>query len=270
MTHAALSESYQDADLNLLVLFASNSGTWRYTNSNAFVTAMGETWEPVPGLEFGAITQSGELAKDKLPISFPIEHFMAQRFLGVAPEETTSVTIFDGYLSDVDGEYLTGWKGRVLGGKPSGKKNVLQCETLWRSVSNNGLNGFWLKQCEHILYGRGCRLNKDDFEVTSTCTAVSGVIATVDIADSQPDGHWVGGMLKGPDGVFRWVVGHSGKLVTLAGPLESLTGSGEAVSIYPGCDHTRGRCRVFFKNILNYGGADWLPDKNPMGGSSIR
>src|SRR3546814_2715916 len=43
-------------------------------------------------------------------------------------------------------------------------------------------------------------------------------------------------------------------------------GAGTAISLYPGCDHRRMTCKDKFNNILNYGGFDWIPTKNPMGG----
>ena len=49
-----------------------------------------------------------------------------------------------------------------------------------------------------------------------------------------------------------------------------LTGPVAAIA-YPGCDHTRlGELGCAgFGNIPNYGGQDWIPLKNPMGGSAI-
>jgi hypothetical protein len=44
---------------------------------------------------------------------------------------------------------------------------------------------------------------------------------------------------------------------------------GQAVTLYPGCDHTTTTCDGKFSNLNNYGGFPHIPTKNPFGGSPI-
>ena len=77
------------------------------------------------------------------------------------------------------------------------------------------------------------------------------------------------------DGSLGYITGHTGTQITIQRmPYSLITqfedeGAGTAISLYPGCDHTRETCKAKFDNLLNYGGFDWIPAKNPMGGSSI-
>lgn len=114
--------------------------------------------------------------------------------------------------------------------------------------------------------------------------SVSGASVVVPEAAAQVNGYFLGGMLRAPDGLLGYIVGHSGSQITLQRPLNSLVtafaeigygrsyGSyygGLAVKLYPGCDHIRLTCKNKFGNLDNYGGFDWIPTKNPMGGSSL-
>ena len=43
----------------------------------------------------------------------------------------------------------------------------------------------------------------------------------------------------------------------------------DAVTLYPGCDHTLTTCDTAFSNSLNYGGFPAIPQKNPWAGDPV-
>jgi hypothetical protein len=67
----------------------------------------------------------------------------------------------------------------------------------------------------------------------------------------------------------RTITSHVGDTITINRPFGSNVVAGAAFSAYAGCDHTPDCCREKFDNILNYGGQEFLPTKNPYTGNLI-
>jgi hypothetical protein len=230
---------------------------------------MAETWLPSPISIDSSFSQSGEIAKDPLTLKFLLGHEFAQSFVATTPEEITTVTIFEGNFGDVDDEYLVAWKGRVVDSTVDQYIINLSCESLFSQLKRTGLSDRFSKRCRHTLYRRGCNLDEADFAVAAVCSAASFTVLTVAEAAVEADGHWVGGMLKGPDGSFRMIISHAGDQITISYPMPSLTGADDDIFIYPGCRHNREDCYVKFDNIANNGSFAWVPDINPFGGTAI-
>lgn len=281
MSYASREASAQDGSPYFLAEFRQEDAVWRYTTSGVDILSAGHAWEAVPML-LGAVNQSGEMSKDVLSFGFPLDNLFARGFLTYSPDSRTSVTLFRGHVGDP--EVVVYWKGRVATVKASGSEVSLECEPIFTSLRRPGLRARYQKSCRHALYHTGCTLDKEDFAVEALCTAASGSSLTVPSAALLPTGYLIGGMVRGPDGSFRYVVDHQGPLLTLMRPLEVMPkalasggygdGYGEYyggpwVRLYPGCDHSRSMCQTRFLNSLNYGGFDWIPSKNPFGGSSI-
>lgn len=269
MSYNDLETSVQGGRPVLLLHLVQGTSEWRYTTANRVVTALGFNWTPT-AVQLGAITQSGEMAKDTLSLKFPRGHEFASTFLSYTPDLLTSVTLYRGHLDDPDGQFVTYWKGRVSSFKASGESLNVECEPIFTSLRRPGLRARYQRTCRHALYGRGCRLNAEDWGSVSTLTAVDGANLTVPAAASLPAGYLVGGMIRTPDGVLRYLVGHNGDIVTLLRAVKQLPDQvGSAVTLYHGCDHTRSTCQGTFNNLDNYGGFSWIPTKNPFSGSSI-
>lgn len=270
MTYSSRETSVQNGVPIQLLQFVQGLQEWYYTTASYSIEALGKTWVPTP-VQFSAVTQSNEMAKDTLSLKFPRGHEFASVFLGYnTPDVLTSVTLFRGHVNDPDAQFITYWKGRVSSFKASGETLSLECEPIFTSLRRPGLRARYQRTCRHALYGRGCRLDAEDWGTAGVLTAVDGATLTIPAAASLPIGYLSGGMVKTPDGILRYVIGHNGSQVTLMRPVRKLVDSvGSAVTVYPGCDHTRSTCQARFDNIDNYGGFSWIPTKNPFGGSSI-
>jgi hypothetical protein len=97
---------------------------------------------------------------------------------------------------------------------------------------------------------------------------------TIAAAAAYSDGYFVGGMLRAPEGTLSYIIGHVGSSITvqrLSYDLVSSIADGFPfnITLYPGCSHDRATCNSKFNNLLNYGGFDFIPVKNPMDGGSI-
>lgn len=236
--------------------YDAGSGTERYVS-----TTLGR----------GQIEQKAEINKASVDVNLPLDHSLAVNLLSSFSEQILTLTIF----TDRDGQVETTWKGRLASLKPDDPFITLTFESIFTSLRRPGLRAHFMRSCRHALYGRGCNLDPEDFAVDATLNAIVGTTLTVPEAALQPNGFYLGGMVRAPDGTLGYVVTHVGSALTLQRVPYPLTtafaasGPGLAIKIYPGCDLSRTTCINKFNNLLNYGGFDWIPNINPMGGDSI-
>lgn len=264
-----------------LYKFVMGSTTWTYTSGNEAIVYNSETYSKV-SLGRGESETRNELSKAKMDVRLDVLDSMAQQILTVFTEQTLSLTL---YVQDQETSTTSvAWKGRLSSMKPTKNTLVLTFESVFTSLRRPGLRARYQKICRHVLYGRGCGLDQDDFLVSGRLTALVGNVASVTEAALESDGYYLGGMLRAPNGLYGFIVGHTGSTLTLQRPLETLVSDwnnsgyglnyggfygGIPVDIFPGCDHLRTTCLDKFNNLDNYGGFPWIPSRNPMDGSSI-
>lgn len=247
-----------------------SSEVWTFTSGDELVTYLGEDYAPT-SIGRSRIESRNELSRANLDIDVSLTNPAAVRWLSDNGENIVSLTIFE---RDTAGAFTTAWKGRLAAVIPGMENIALKFESIFTSLRRPGLRSRYQRSCRHALYGRGCTLDAEDFAVVGECTALAGTVVTVTEAALQPDGYYIGGMLRSPDGVLSYIINHTGTTIVLQRTSFSLTtaaglGFPFNVNLYPGCDHSRATCNSKFSNLLNYGGFDFIPQKNPMGGSSI-
>lgn len=242
---------------------------WLFTSGNEVVTYAGEDYLPAP-LNRGEIANRNEMARSNLEIVTASTNAAALRWLARGGEARVTLTIFQ---REKNGTVAVAWKGRLAAVVPGENSFTLKMESIFTSLRRTGLRARYQRSCRHALYGRGCNLDAENFAVAATCTAVSGLLVTITEAALQPSGYYTGGMLRAPNGALTYVKRHVGQVLTLqrrfASLEEEIANLPLAVTIYPGCAHNRADCEAKFNNLLNYGGFDFIPQKNPMGGNSI-
>lgn len=253
-----------------LYRFTEGSQVWTFTSSDADEIYSGETYYSIT-IGRDESEQKNELSKANINVTVSLDNEMGRRWMKSILDTAVGLTIFS---KDVEsGDVSVIWKGRLASVKPDTSSIKLVFESVFTSLRRPGLRGKYQRSCPHVLYGRGCNLDKDDFAVSSAITAVSGATVTATAAALQPDGWYNGGMIQGPDGALRFVLAHVGSTLTLIRSLDSVSESfangGLAVNIYPGCDRSKETCKNKFNNLNNYGGFPFIPLDNPMAGSSI-
>ena len=247
-----------------------SDGVWTYTSADSLQTFSSEEYEPI------SITRSGteiknDLAKADLTITLPLDNEMALRWMKDNGELLVGMVIL---TKNKAGVINVTWKGRLASVVPGMANIQLKFESIFTSMRRPGLRARYQRSCRYALYGRGCRLDPETFALTSAVTASSGRTLTCTAAATKPNGFYIGGMLRSPNGVLSYVVDHVGAVLTLQRLSFSLQqeideGFPFNVKLYPGCDHSRDTCWDKFSNGLNYCGFDFIPVKNPTGGSSI-
>lgn len=219
----------------------------------------------------GGVQVKNELSKANLDVRLALDHELSQKLLSQWTEQVVTLTLFGKRTSGTD----VIWKGRLTSTSPEDDHVRMTFESIYTSLRRPGLRARFQRNCRHALYGRGCNLNPEDFDVAATVTLIEGLIVTSPEADALEDGYFTGGMIAAPDGTLSYIAEHTGALLRLnrvSGALAAAflsPGPPVAVKLYPGCNHSYGTCRDKFDNDDNYGGFDYIPSKNPMGGSSI-
>lgn len=243
---------------------------WAYTSGNEQLDYNGDTYIPAK-ISRTEVESKNELSRANIEIQVPLTNEAGLRWLRDNGELLVGLTVFE---RDRSGTHNVVWKGRLTGVVPGMTAITMRFESIFTSMRRPGLRARYQRSCRHALYGRGCNLDPEDFATVGECTDVTADVVTVTEAASQPDGYYLGGMLRSPDGVLSYIIGHTGTAITLqrvsASLLDAVAGGYPfSVTLYPGCSHDRATCAAKFDNLLNYGGFDYIPQINPMGGSSI-
>jgi uncharacterized phage protein (TIGR02218 family) len=247
--------------------FIQGTNEWRYASCDSAIVYNAKTYQPYP-ISRDRIKQTTDPFKNDLKLVLPRENNFAAQFLGFAPDEITSVTIYRGHAVDLN--FITYWKGRVIGAEVSGNEVTIDCESIFTSVRRPGLRAVYEYTCRHALYGVACKAAPSAFEVSGTIASISsnGLVLTITAAGSFASGYFTGGMIGQLTGTRRFITNHTGSDITLSRPVQEF-GIGLDIKLYPGCDHTKETCNNKFANIANYGGFPWIPIRNPFDGASI-
>jgi len=265
MTYNTVDQSVSDGLLVELYDFTRGQGRWFFNTSELDVVYAGHTFVPAP-ITRDRIKVTDDLFKNGISLSFPRDHEFASQYLGVAPDEVTTLQILRGHLSDPDDEFIVYWKGRVVGAEASENKLDLECESIYTSIRRPGLRARFELNCRHVLFQKGCNLDRELFRTEGVVTSVDGELISVDTASTKPDGFFTGGMVI-VNGITRFITSHVGDFITLSRPLDMDVGSD--IILYPGCDHTLATCKNKFHNLVNNGSFPFIPTRNPFDGSSI-
>lgn len=247
-----------------------STDVWTFTSSDKSITYNSELYQAI-SIDRSGTEVKNDLAKADLTITLPIDNEMGLRWLRDNGELIVGLTLFQRNKAGVTNVV---WKGRLASTIPGMNSIQLKFESIFTSLRRPGLRARYQRSCRHTLYGRGCLLDPEAFSVTSALTAATGRTLVCTAAALQDNGYYIGGMLRSPDGVLSFIVDHIGSSITvqrLSYSLQQAINEGFPfnVDLYPGCDHSRATCKNKFNNKLNYGGYDFIPTKNPTGGSSI-
>lgn len=264
---------------NELYKFTQDTQIWTYTSGDSETVYNSETYTPV-SMGRNNIESKNELSKANLEIKLDQSSALAQYLLTAYLEQIVSLTLF----TQEDGSTQVAWKGRLANVKPGTATMTLTFESIFTSLRRPGLRARYQRPCRHVLYGRGCTLDKDNFAIPGSVDSVSGAVVQVPEAAAYADGYFNAGMIQAADGTYRFILNHSGAALTLVRPFEYLIEArassgwgrnwggqygGTAVTLYPGCDRQKTTCINKFNNLANFGGFPYIPIKNPFGGSSI-
>lgn len=267
MSYSVVESSVSDGQPVELYEFRQGVQVWRYTPSAEPYSYLSAEYTPAT-ISRSDISQSNEITKAGITLVFPRDHDFATKFLGFSPDLVTTLTIFRGHVTDSAQEFVAYWKGRIVAGKATGNEITLECESVFTSMRRTGLRARYQRTCRHTLYTPACGVNKDSFKVQGVVQSAQTAFFVCTEAGAYPDGYFSGGMVELESGATRFIVNHTGSSLFISRPFVESIG-GQAVNLYPGCDHLKATCINKFYNLLNFGGFPYIPNTNPFGGSSI-
>lgn len=257
-----------------LYKFDRDGATWQFTSRaqdlNVSVPDVSDdVWKASP-IRHGNITDSGRAERSDVEITFPVSDEFAREFLSSNIRKRTRVRIWKGFSNDFSDLALQ-FTGDVLSSSPSATEIKLTCKTEIASLDHRGLAAVIQRPCRHVLYGRGCNLNIEDFFETGNLSFISdnGLVVAVDIAQDQPDGFYSGGEFRW-NGVSVMITAHIESALSLHARVPGLVDAFDPedpedfpVEIAPGCPRTLTACRDKFNNLNNFGGFPYILD-NPF------
>ncbi|MEO7895904.1 MAG: phage BR0599 family protein, partial [Pseudolysinimonas sp.] len=121
--------------------------------------------------------------------------------------------------------------------------------------------------CQHVLYDGQCGEVRSSNAVITTITinpanprlltvaSVGAFLAVDDFADGE--------LLHTASGERRTIIAQAGLVMTIDAPLPTTAASGNAVTIFRGCDRAVSTCRSKFSNVPNFGGHPHLVVSSP-------
>lgn len=254
-----------------LYRFVEGASIWTLTSADVSVTYNAETYTP-EAISRTETESKGELAKSNVQVKLDIDNVMARRWLTEVIDAIVSLTIF----SKDGGTTIVMWKGRLSSVKPETNTITLVFESIFTSLRRPGLRLKFQRTCPHSHYGKGCNLNKEDWDVSGTVSAVTETTVVMPVAAGYGDGYFTAGMIEAPDGSLRFITSHVGSTLTMIRKVQSILDGFAAVGpgvmslrIFPGCDRLHSTCFTKFNNLPNCGACPFIPLKNPFGGTSI-
>ncbi len=179
-----------------------------------------------------------------------------------------SLTIFRGYAVPlVPDTFALIFKGLVTNCEFNDFEAELNCEPISSALRAPGLRKTYEPSCVHSLYSQhGCKVDKTAHAVASSVVSQqNGKILT--LPQTYPDDFFAGGYVEIESALYM-IASNTGNTITLS-RFALFTGN-PAITLYPGCQHTRQDCHNKFNNIANFGGFPWMPMKNPYTGDPIQ
>ncbi len=271
MTYDTLEASRDSGAPVELFVFTMGATVWRFTSADrVYTVATGPaagTYQPTAGLARSAVDYNQEDGSQALTIRLPRVNEVAAMFIGLPPVARVFVTAFR-FHRDAATDIIQACAGEVAAARFEGAEAILICLPASGALARRIPRTMFQRQCNWALYSTGCGVNKATFKTTAILSAVTGNTITSATFDAQPDGWFRSGWVELASGERRFVVDHTGAVLTLTHPFAVLA-PGASVDAYAGCDHNEATCASKFSNLNRHLGFPRIPMRNPYRGGIV-
>lgn len=264
MTYELTDTSTQSGRPVELYRFAHGANTYLFNSGSVDVAYLGDIYAAAP-IERGPVEVSPDFGKAYITVTAPYDSPIARLFTAGHPDGQVTLALFRSHLAD--GEWVTYWRGRVIGVDFTRHQCELRCEPIFTTMVRAGLRSVYQLQCRHVLYGEQCGVVKASYSLSTTLSFLVANQMIVYAAAAYPDNWFAGGSFETAHG-SRMIVSQVGEVLQLSAGIPDLT-VGETVTLAVGCDHQHPTCVSKFSNAINFGGFPWIPQKNPFDGDAI-
>jgi len=238
---------------------------WTYNNTARAITYETRIYEPVL-ISGGDIELTTNSLKNLLRIKVDRENPFAISFISTPVEHITELVIFRGQGGE-SSNFVEYWKGYVYAVEFLPKIVEIIASPKTNSLKRSGLMRKYQRSCGYQIYSRRCTLLKTNYEKSGTIISIEGTKIEATIFGTEANNWFTGGLFEA-DNRSQMVIWHEGNFVRIAHRIVSLE-VGMSFKVYAGCDHSSSTCKDKFGNKINYGGQEFIPDKNPFVGDSV-
>lgn len=263
MSFASAENARQTQPIECLT-FAQGNDAWFYTTHDVDITRVGVTYRAAL-VERDSFNQSDEGDQSSVTVRLEINLPLAQHLITKGLRSTRGPMMFRLILTHLDDTNIyVPFVGRCTFLNKLSTHVELTIESERSLFKQRILHVTGGNQCNHILYGVNCAVDKTLFATDVTIDDVSGRTITVSTGGSLADEQLAGGYLEvGPDQFF--IEHNTGLVLTSIGNVTPDI-IGLAGVAYDGCDRSYNTCRDKFSNVRRYGGFPLFPVNNPFNG----
>jgi uncharacterized phage protein (TIGR02218 family) len=229
----------------------------------------GNTYFATAGLKRGhfAIVSGNDVPE--MTVELPMGDALVEAYAGVGvPPQKWLVRILR--VQRTSGESEQVWRGYVRDCDLSSKRVAVLsvAATTTDSLDTPIPNIILSKLCNHVLYNKRCKVDRNAFKVEPLILAIDPDGRTLTVSSVGTFGTTdarFGDSRHPTSGEWRSIVEQNGTTIVLdvplpsAGPLAAAVG--QTIELYRGCDRTIPTCRDVFDNVVNFVGAPHLVTK---------
>lgn len=257
--------------------FQRNGKFWRYTSSDEdFFPNLGTQFDSI-AIKRGRILSTQDIGKTSLKVTVTRRADVVDQFIATSPTDIITLKLTRYHAGDPLNSAIT-FNGRIVNVKFKENDVELTCQPIFSALKRPGLRRVYQAACPHVLYGTSCKANSAVFSTDAILSDVSGNSITsasliVAVDPTYNPAWFTGGYVEFINGGqvdrrFITAFNNASGTLTLNLPFSDLV-AGDTIKAFAGCNHTKDVCNGKFVNLLNYGGFPFIPQKNPMDGTSI-
>lgn len=274
MTYPVFEISVDNGKPVYLFEISYSGQAWYYTSSDTPLTNNGKTYLPVP-ISASTIPGAMDATRANMTVTLARDLPVAEIFRVQPPSEVVSLVVFAEHANDPDNQFMALWRGRITNCEWQGSSIVLTSDSVFTSFLRNGLGPRFSRQCTTTIYSDKCGVLRDNFKTSGPATTVMPGYLLVPASQARGDNYFAGGIVTWSNNTTgnterRLILSSTasdGKIVISSSPPG--LAAGQAVSLYPGCDHVITTCDSKFNNVVNYRGTPYIPAKSPFGGTTL-
>lgn len=249
-----------------LFLFSVGDQNYGYVERAGATTYNNIPYTALALIDMTDIAQA--LSEDSPTIEINLDSTAAvvAQFIPYQPAQPMRVRVYRHHVGDPDGEYLTELIGEVASAALDEETGtaMLSVRMLASSFDRKVPWPAYQKQCNYVLYGPGCQVDREAYKTETTLTdSTANRIASPDFVKPDPTWFTLGYVVRVADGQVRWVIWQDADVLTLQSPFVGAKG-GDVVVAYPGCNLLKTTCHDKFNNLPRHMGFPWGPQKNPF------
>lgn len=268
MSYAQKDNSVQEGQPVEFYKFTSPLGTFRFTSDNEPGICNGELYLVLPGGITRTSIETGSVVDTVMTMDFTFraDTDLARLYCYQTTPELMNVEVRRAHRGDDwNTEWEMEWMGYGLDVSGSGPTITIKTGSVIQAKLNGNIASiYYQRMCNHMLFDERCKVNKDDWTITSTITKVQRQLITVE-NDQSADGELKAGEIEHVrTGEKRSIYDNSSNIITIGYPFGDAQ-VGDEVRLVFGCDHKRlGHCKNRFNNVQNFGGFPFIPVENPF------